>query len=273
MAIQNITNSIADNNITYGHHHNHDNPHQKARKRVQTVSALSSALGVATTVAIIAKKQGFSLNPSRIARTPIKDLAIFKITDETRPNGRVLKLKAPQILGIGAGSVTGGLIGGSLVDKKENIPAKCSEAVSQFIGDISIPLAFVAGPTMLYKNFEELAQKQTSHLKLQNISKFIQGNKILRILCPTLVSGISLGAGILAGNKTSNIFNEHVHGVKQERGIRVTDFAPHLDDVCLAITLMADKSPVGDIISKFVPVALSVAGFETGTANQKNRIG
>ncbi|MDO4975408.1 MAG: hypothetical protein Q4E61_03740, partial [Alphaproteobacteria bacterium] len=81
----------------------------------------------------------------------------------------------------------------------------------------------------------------------------------------------SLVAGIIAGNKVSNKLNEHVHGVKQERGIRITDFAPHIDDVCLAITLMADKSPVGDIVSKFVPIALSVAGIETGSANAENR--
>ena len=99
----------------------------------------------------------------------------------------------------------------------------------------------------------------------------VNGNKILRVLCPTVVSGSSLAVGIIAGNKVSNKINEKVHGVKQDRGIRLTDFAPHLDDVCLAITLMADKSPVGDIISKFVPVALTIAGIETGTATKDKR--
>ena len=171
----------------------------------------------------------------------------------------------------GLGSVIGGLAGGAIFDKKENFREKCSEAVSQFLGDISIPLGFVAVPTIIYKKFEDLAMKKTEHVKLQNISKFIQGNKVLKVLCPTLVSGASLVAGIIAGNKVSNKLNEHVHGVKQERGIRITDFAPHIDDVCLAITLMADKSPVGDIVSKFVPIALSVAGIETGSANAENR--
>ena len=272
MTIPQVTSKIEQPAATIKHAHHKKQEHCKASPTVQTASAVSSALGVVAAVALIAKKQGFSLNPSRIAKTPIKDWAIFKISDKSRPDEKVMKFKTPQILAMGMGSVIGGLIGGSITDKKENFSAKCSEAVSQFIGDISIPLAFVAVPTMIYKNFEELAKKQTSRTKLQNASKFIQGNKFLRILCPTLVSGVSLTTGIIAGNKASNMLNEHVHGVKQKRGIRLTDFAPHLDDVCLAITLMADKNPIGDIISKFVPIALTVAGFETGTANPKNRI-
>lgn len=231
--------------------------------------ALSSAAGVSTAVALIAKRQGFSLSPSKIIKTPPKDWAIFKIRSKNNPNAKVLKLEAFQILGIGAGSVLGGLVGGRIFDKKENFSAKCSEAVSQLLGDISIPLAFVAVPTKLYKMFEELADKTTKYTKLQSASKFVTGNKFLKILCPTLVSGSSLIAGIIAGNRASNKLNEKVHGEKQDRGIRVTDFAPHLDDVCLAITLMAEKSPVGDIISKFVPIALTIAGIETGTAHKK----
>ena len=238
------------------------------RNKLRFGVALTSALGVSTAVAIIAKRQGFSLNPSKIIKTSPKDWAIFKIRNKTNPDAKVLKLEAFEILGIGAGSVLGGLVGGRIFDKKENFGAKCSEAVSQLLGDISVPLAFVAGPTKLYKMFEELANKTTTHTTLQKASKFIGGNRFLKILCPTLVSGTSLVAGIIAGNRVSNYLNEKVHGIKQDRGIRPTDFAPHLDDVCLAITLMAEKSPVGDIISKFVPVALTIAGIETGTAHR-----
>lgn len=267
MTIQPITNYSQNNyiNFTNKKHNNEQS------NKVKIGTGVTSVLGVAAATALIAKRQGFSLSPSRIAKTPVKDWAIFKITDKNRPDETVMKFKAPQILTMGIGSVLGGLFGGALFDKKENFPAKCSEAVSQFIGDISIPLMFVAGPTALYKKFEDLSSKETKHLGLQNASKFVNGNKILRVLCPTVVSGASLATGIIAGNKVSNKINEKVHGVKQDRGIRLTDFAPHLDDVCLAITLMADKSPVGDIISKFVPVALTIAGIETGTATKDKR--
>lgn len=235
--------------------------------------ALTSALGVAASLAIIAKRQGFSLNPKKIIHTKPKDWAIFKIPNKNRPDDKVLTFKWYDILGIGLGSVLGGLAGGAIFDKKENFPAKCSEAVSQLLGDISIPLGFVAVPTALYKKFEGLSDSATKHVKLQNASKFIKGNKFLKILCPTIISGSSLAAGIIAGNKVSNKLNEHMQGIKQERKIRLTDFAPHLDDVCLAITLMAEKSPFGSIISKLVPVALTIAGIETGSANNDNRKG
>ena len=242
---------------------------ERNKNKIRLGVGLTSALGVSTAVALIAKHQGFSLNPSKIIKTSPKDWAIFKIRNKTNPDAKVLKLEAFEILGIGTGSVLGGLAGGRIFDKKENFGAKCSEAVSQFLGDISIPLAFVAVPTKLYKMFEELAKKNTTHTTLQKASKFIGGNRFLKVLCPSLVSGSSLVAGIIAGNRVSNFLNEKVHGVKQDRRIRATDFAPHLDDVCLAITLMAEKSPVGDIISKFVPIALSIAGIETGTAHKK----
>ncbi len=233
---------------------------------LKTGVALTSALGVATSVALIAKHQGFSLNPTKIANTKVKDWAIFKITNPEKPDEKVLKFEWAEIMSMGIGSVIGGLIGGAILDKKENFSSKCSEAVSQLLGDITIPLSFVALPTMLYKKFEDLATKETSHTKLQSLSKTVKNNKFLKIACPTLVSGSSLAAGIITGNKVSNKLNSKIHGEDHSRGIRLTDFAPHLDDVCLAITLMADKSPVGDIISKFVPIALSVAGIETGTA-------
>ncbi len=271
MAIRPITNYDNRKYINFSQNKNVETKQNNEELKSKLGIATTSALGVASAVALIAKRQGFSLNPSKIAKTPIKDWAIFKITDKNRPNENILTLKTPQILTIGAGSVLGGLAGGAIFDKKENFHAKCAEAVSQFIGDISIPLGFVALPTMLYKNFEGLATKETKHLKLQAASKFIQGNKFLRILCPTIVSGVSLATGIVTGNRVSNKINEKVYGEKQDRGIRITDFAPHLDDVCLAITLMAEKSPVGDIISKFVPVALTVAGIETGTAKPHNQ--
>ena len=261
MYIQPVTN-YNQKNTTFTHIPKSDEPMTK--EKIGT--AAMAALGVATSIAMIAKHQNFSLRPSRIAKTPIKDWAIFKIADENNPKMKVLKFEAPQILLMGLGSVLGGLAGGAIFDKKENFGAKCSEAVNQLLGDVSIPLGFVAVPTILYKKFEKLAKTETPHIKLQKASKFITGNKFLRVLCPTVISGTSLATGIIAGNKVSNAINEKVHGIKADRGIRITDFAPHIDDVCLAITLMAENSPIGSIISKFVPIALTVAGIETGKA-------
>lgn len=277
MAIQQVKSyNPSNNNINFTHfaktHKNNDNNSPESKKVKLGVSA-TSVLGVATALAIISKRQGFSLNPSKIIKTPIKNWAIFKITNKAKNNAPVLDFKGGEILTLGTGSVLGGLAGGAIFDKKENFRSKCNEAVSQMVGDIMIPLGFVACPTMLYKDFEGLAKKETKHLKLKQVSKFIQGNRFLKILCPTLVSGAPLAAGIIVGNKTSNYINEKVNGIKHERKIKVTDFAPHLDDVCLAVSLMAEKGPIPDIISRLVPIALTIAGIETGSARSHHNKG
>lgn len=274
MAIQQITNFNPTNkNINFTHFANHEKKNETESTKVKLGVSATSVLGVATALALISKRQGFSLNPSKILKTPIKDWAIFKITNKQKNNNPVLDFKAGEILTLGTGSVLGGLAGGVIFDKKENFRSKCNEAISQMVGDIMIPLGFVACPTMLYKDFENLAKKETKHLKLKQISKFIQGNKLLKILCPTIASGAPLAAGIIVGNKTSNYINEKVNGVKHERKIKITDLAPHLDDVCLAVSLMAEKGPIPDIISRLVPIALTIAGIETGSATNKHHKG
>lgn len=50
--------------------------------------------------------------------------------------------------------------------------------------------------------------------------------------------------------------------------IRGTDFAPHVDDLCLAITLMAPGTPVGEVIAKTIPFFLTVPGYQTGIAGE-----
>ena len=114
MYIQPVTN-YNQKNTTFTHIPKSDEPMTK--EKIGT--AAMAALGVATSVAMIAKHQKFSLSPSRIAKTPIKDWAIFKIADENNPKMKVLKFEAPQILLMGLGSVLGGLAGGAIFDKKE----------------------------------------------------------------------------------------------------------------------------------------------------------
>ena len=64
---------------------------------------------------MLAKRKGFSLNPAKIIKTPLKDWAIFKY----KPKGKAIEFEAPQIISVAAGSVAGGFIGGSIIDKQE----------------------------------------------------------------------------------------------------------------------------------------------------------
>lgn len=244
----------------------------KKKNHVKLGVLITTLLGAGTALAAISKKQGFSLSPSKIKNTKIKDWAIFKLPKNKNDTSKVLEFEEKEILFMAAGSVSGGLLGGIAFDDKKHRRSKVKEAVNQMLGDVMVPLAFVAGPTRLYQAFEDLYKenKNTKFVKLKNAAKYITNNKFLKVICPVVVSGSSLAAGIIAGNKVSNYINEKLHKEKVERKIKATDFAPHVDDVCLAVTLMADKSPLSSFISKLVPFALLVPGIETGNAKKHN---
>ena len=109
-----------------------------------------------------------------------------------------------------------------------------------------------------------------SRIKNANNSKLIKyTNRTLSAIPATAMTLTALGAGIIAGNKVSNFINEKVYKQKVDRDIKATDFAPHVDDLCLAVSLIASESSIGNAISKLVPFALLVAGNEVGKAQEK----
>lgn len=267
--------SFGNSNDRHGNTTNEHRPVMKDDKKRTSVKLgvlATTLLGAGTALAAISKKQGFSLNFSKIKNTKMKDWAIFKLPKDKNDTSKVLEFKEKEILFMAAASVSGGLLGGIAFDDKKHRRSKVKEAVNQMLGDVIVPLAFVAGPTRLYQAFEDLYKenKNTKHVKLKNAAKYVSTNKFLKIILPVVVSGSSLATGIIAGNKVSNYINEKLHKEKVERKIKATDFAPHVDDVCLAVTLMAEKSPLSSFISKLVPFALLVPGLETGNAKKHN---
>ena len=97
---------------------------KKDERKLKTAVAVTSALGVATALAHISKKQGFSLNPSRIAKTPIKDWAIFGLYSKHHPERKLVHLEGPEVIELASASVAGGLIGGLVFDDKKHRKAK-----------------------------------------------------------------------------------------------------------------------------------------------------
>ena len=59
---------------------------------------------------------------------------------------------------------------------------------------------------------------------------------------------------------------------KVERNIKPSDFAPHVDDLGVAITLMAKESPFSSFIQRVVPAFLCVPGYETGLHREEPEI-
>ena len=77
-----------------------------------------------------------------------------------------------------------------------------------------------------------------------------------------------MSTGIYLGNKVSNLINEKLYHKKVERNIKTSDFAPHVDDLCMATSMMNKESEFGSKLGRIIPLALLVPGYETGTAQE-----
>jgi len=92
---------------------------------------------------------------------------------------------------------------------------------------------------------------------------------VVKAIPEVLVSIGSLVTGILLGNKVGNTINEKAFHVKDNRKIRLDDMAPHIDDSCLVLSIVAANSPIGAVVSKLVPMALMVPGISVATTQEK----
>ena len=224
----------------------------------------SSAMGMTPVLGFLAHRKGFSLNPAKIIKTPIKDWALFKY----KPVDKVLEFDDPRpIIATAAGSVAGGFIGGALVDDKSNLRAKKREVLSQLLGDVLVPIGCVYVGSKAYDRVSEtlvsMMPKINSTKKLAKIFNAISEN-----LPSSIATVVSLGVGIIAGNRVSNEINEKLYHKPVERGIKASDFAPHVDDLCMATSMMNHGSEFASKIARVIPFALLVPGYETGTAQE-----
>lgn len=224
---------------------------------VQEHAPTKVKLGVAlTTLSGVVGAMVLTLKSKKIPiKSPInflKELTKIKYDSE--------KPEIEKLVGrLAVGSVGGGLLGGILFDKKENRKAKYREAIIQLIGNIATPLLCVAGGIRL---FHVVEPKLIKSIKLEN-SK-------LKGLPGLIVSAGCLISGIFLGNKVGNTINENMFHVKDNRKIKLSDMAPHIDDAGVGISLAASGSGsnIGHIVSRFIPLALTVAGYSVGTAQQ-----
>ncbi len=248
---------------------NRDNTLNRKNDRILKAGVITTtAAGVGTAFACIAKKQGFSLNPSIIKKTPIKNWAIFKLYNKKNPNARDISLKGKEILILAFGSVAGGLVGGALFDNKKHLKSKFKESVNQLLGNVSVPIACVWGASEIYKKNKADILKYVPHINGKGkLPKLLNG--VMKAVPGSIITLAALGTGIIAGNKVSNLINEKVFHKKVQRGIKKTDFAPHVDDIGVAVTLMAEKSLVSSLIQRSVPLFLCVPGIQVGMHRDK----
>lgn len=228
---------------------------ENVSKKVKIGSFLTTLAGVAVALGFILKKDGHTINPTKMFKDGFKKSGLYNL--EYKDESKILKLAA--------GSIIGGLVGGELFDKKEHRSAKWRESVIQFVGNIAIPVFAVGRGSATYNKHKDAI---LNALKVKNIE-----SKALRESASCApgfaIAAACLAGGILVGNKVGNFINEQVFHVKDNRKIKASDFSAHVDDVCLGVSLIAPASGIGAVINKFIPAALMVAGVSTGVAQER----
>ena len=212
--------------VKFGHGDCCNNSSYSTKEKIAITSC--ATLGVLASIAAMAKHAGYSLNPSKIFKNIKK--SYLATTD----------FKAKEVIIMGAGSCLGGLAGGYLVDKNPaNRKAKRREALMQ-IGNVSIPIITV----------DLLVDKL--------LKKKSEGVRAIAGLC-----GVAIGVTIsnILMNKINNIIFREKKG--EGRGVKVTDYSAHLDDVVVAASYISKANWV-HAIGRLVPAALVIPGLEVG---------
>lgn len=231
---------------------------EKAPMKVKAASFLGALGGIAGAMYLVFKK-GKNLEgikPMKNLKDYWHNLTNVKYLD--RDKARKHTFAVEKLIGaLTVGSVGGGLLCGSIADKKENFGAKVREAVVQVVGNIITPLAFVVGGLRLFEKYGET--KMQTALKLSEKTKGYP-KAILSLVC--------LGMGLWAGNKVGNSINHHVFNNDEERKIKLSDLSPQIDDGCVAASIVASSGKIGECVGRIIPLAMLVPGFATGVAQE-----
>lgn len=267
MSIQKVSNSSANRTIIMSGRAQDDNPsagewltayiienpyaNTKASNTVKTGVFLSTLAGVALAMVRTFKVQKL---PMKNIKDFLKNLVTVKYDKEKHEIEWLVARLA-------VGSIGGGLIGGAILDKKENIKAKFREGIVQLVGNIAIPIGCVAGGLHVYE--QKYQSKVVNALKLSKKTEGIPG---------VAISLACLIVGAFAGNKVGNFINKEFFGCDEKRSLKLADMSPHIDDLGVAASFVVPpSSSVGNVIARIVPAALMIAGISTGVAQEKHK--
>lgn len=227
----------------------------EASKKVKAGVLATTTLGVAGSVALCFKKSGFSCNPVKILKD-FKNSGFAKMEYDWK-----------KVLTVASGSLAGGLAGGLIFDKKENANAKIREATIQMLANILIPLGTVAGGTKLFDKYAKAP--------LLKLMKQVDANGMPKMngkasnWMNVAVTGVTLMGAIFGGNKVTNILNEKIYNIKDDRDVKLADLSGNVDDTCLAITTgFGPNNVVAKAVSRIIPLALIVGGYATGVTQE-----
>lgn len=240
----NIISKYNQAKIAHGNNATDDNLSRKQK----TIVLATSALGTFSMLAICAKKQKINL---------------FKLKELKK-----LDIGTKEIFALATGSLVGGLGAGLILDK-QNRQNKYRESLQQLVGNIAFPIAFVSIFNSAYKKIEPKIPIPKFRNKVLNA--------VIKSVPPVVATAVGLLTGIVIGNKIANTLNNKLFKENEHRKVHISDFAAHVDDTLLGVTLVTKNlvasptSIVSTTASKLIPPALVVPGYVTGTATHKNK--
>ncbi|MCQ2789693.1 MAG: hypothetical protein MJ229_04855 [bacterium] len=227
----------------------------EASKKVKAGVFATTLLGVSTATALCMKGKGFNISNKEGILNGLKKL----------------EYEGYVVPAIAAGSIGGGLLGGALFDDKRNMKAKLREAAIQMFANVLIPLFCVEKLGGLFKSKVKnpIMKKMNLPLAGENLPKKA------RVVAGLFDIGslvFSLGSAMVLGNKATNLMNEKIYNIRDDREVKVADLSGHVDDTCLALSRAFDKtSPIGAVsskISRIIPAALLVCGYSSGVVQE-----
>ncbi len=225
----------------------------KLSGRERTGVAVSSAVGVAAALAILAKTatwKRFSLNPKKIVGTKIKDTYLYQA-----------KFEEKEIITMAAGSIAGGLTGGLIIDKRSNndkaeLKSKVGEAIIQF-GNACVPILTVG---LGARTGDKIEKK----IVAANLGRGY--DKTVKWLAKLPKIGLILGGlavGMVLGNRSANYLKKELLDSYDDRKIKPADMFMHWDDLCVAASFLSD-GPIVQGFARLVPLAMLMAGYQVG---------
>ncbi len=224
-------------------------------KHVKRGVFMTTCLGVITATALCLKGKGFNISNKNGIINGLKNL----------------EYEGYVVPAIAAGSIGGGLLGGALFDDKKNMKAKYREAAIQMFANVLIPLFCVEKIGSIFK--KRVKSPLMSKLKIPQVGENLPKKaRVISALFDIASLAVSLGSAMFIGNKATNLINEKVYNIRDDREVKVADFSGHIDDSCLAISKAFDKaSPIGAVsakVSRIIPAALLVCGYSSGVVQE-----
>ncbi len=234
---------------------NADLKQPEAPTKVKAGVLATTILGVVSATALCMKAKGFNISNKEGILNGLKNL----------------EYEGYVVPAIAAGSIGGGLLGGALFDDKKNMKAKLREAAIQMFANVLIPLFCVEKLGGLFKSKVKnpIMKKLNLPLTGENLPKKA---RVVASLFDIGSLVFSLGSAMVLGNRATNLMNEKIYNIRDDRSLKVADLSGHVDDSCLALSRAFDKtSPIGAVsakVSRIIPAALLVCGYSSGVVQE-----